>query len=190
MKHKYLIISLLNLFFLTASATSHSDSYPVVIESLFSLDPKKWTITEQFHGNDHDLLELHSKNGPPLETVKFVFDKLPKTKLDHNPTNLSSLLFPKYKNRSSLSRMRELHLDSKHEQSPYNAWKLLYVFNENDIIYRCITPSLGPYTKSYQITRLIKKEEGFISITYERPDLEPSNTETYWLSWLKSLKIS
>ncbi len=190
MKHKYLITSLLSLFFLTANTTSYSDSYPIVIESLFSLDPKNWTITQQFHGNDHDLLELHSKNGTPSEIVKFVFEKIPKTKLDHNPSNLSSLLFPKYKSRSSLSRMRELYLDSKYQQSPYSTWKLLYVFNEDDIIYKCITPSLGPYTQDYQITRLIKKEDGFISITYERLDLEPSKPEAYWLSWLKSLKIS
>ncbi|MEI8300567.1 MAG: hypothetical protein WCG10_03025 [Chlamydiota bacterium] len=190
MKRKYLITLLINLFFLTATATTYSHCCPLVIESLFSLDSLKWEISQEYHGNNEDLLELCSKNKNYPEKVQFTFKEFTKKKIESNPITLSSLLFPDYENISSLSQMKELRLNSKYKQSPYMSWKLLYVFDENDIIYRCITPSLGPYTSLYQITRLIKKENGFISITYETPKPPLSERETYWFSWLKSLKIS
>ena len=190
MKHKYLITLIINLFFLTATSVAHSHSCPLVIESLFSLDLLKWEISQEYHSNNEDLLELCSKNKEHPEKVRFTFKEFVKKKIESNPVTLSSLLFPDYEDISSLSQMKELRLNAKYKQSPYASWKLLYVFDENDIIYRCITPSLGPYSSLYQITRLINKENGFISVTYEAPQLPLSETEAYWYSWLKSLKIS
>jgi len=83
---------------------------------------------------------------------------------------------------SALTEMKRLRLESKKESSPYSVWKLLYVFHQDDIIYESIVPEIGPYPPYYEITRLIKQEEGYLKITYH------SNSKNIYEDWLKQFQ--
>lgn len=88
---------------------------------------------------------------------------------------------------SALHRMKELRLELKKTDSPYSDWKLLYVVSENDIIYEYTIPDLGLHQARYEMTRLIKRPDGYLKITYQNSKEPFKEASLFWFKWLKEL---
>lgn len=88
---------------------------------------------------------------------------------------------------SALKEMKRLRIESKKKSSPYSLWRLLYVFDQDDIIYECRVPDAGPYPPSYEITRLIKQHQGYLKITYRAESEVDKQAAAYWLQRFQEL---
>lgn len=148
-------------------------------------DTQSWMkIKEDIDENGFYFVEF-TTDPSQEELVVFSFEKLEKRpSLDHD---LKSILFHK-EEISSLRKMKEERAKIAQSTSPHSIWRLVYVNNQDDIIYEYTIPPLGPFKEKYFLKRLIKKDKGFVSITYSTSKKDPVLFHI-WSQWLMELNL-
>lgn len=148
-------------------------------------DRKNWEKTKEESGFQEFTCSENFKETITISLETREHDPYLMKSYHEGPTDILSLM--SHEDLSSLQRMKELRIESKKISSPYSVWKLLYVFHKDDIIYECEVPSIGPYSYSYAMTRLIKTEHGYLKITYQSLEEISKEDSLYWLERLKQL---
>lgn len=147
-------------------------------------DSNNWKKTKEESKEDSSFQIEFTSEEDPEDRIIFAFEE-GEVSVKSIGTDLFSLLSKE--DVSALEKMKQLRLDLKKVDSPYSIWKLLYVFDENDIIYEYNLPSIGVYPHRYEMTRLIKKQNGYLKIIYQSSKQPSKESRNYWLKWLIGL---
>ena len=75
---------------------------------------------------------------------------------------------------TALALMKEKRYQRKKSQSLYSFDRVLFIKNENDIIYEYYEPALGPFPPFYEICRIIKLRDTYLNLSYVSEEGKPA----------------